>query len=269
MNLTWSPHPEIFSLGPIVLKWYGFMYVLGFFLAYLFYRYLINKKMFPLKKEELPDLLITAFLGLLIGARLFYMVFYHLPNFIADPLSIFYIWNGGMSFHGGLLGVILALIYFLKKRKIPLLAMGDLLILPLPLALFFGRLGNFMNSELAGRVADPNSPLCIVYTNIDSYCRYPSQLIEAGLEGLVLFCILLFAFFKTPLKNSAGRIFGLFLTLYACARMTSELFREPDAQLGFIIGHISMGQLLSLPMLILGLYFLFKKTYASPYTRNN
>lgn len=249
--------PFIIQIGSFGIRWYSVMYLIGFALAWGYYRHiLLPRGLFPLKKEQIPDLLFYAFIGLILGARIFYMVFYNHTVLFQNPLSFFEIWKGGLSFHGGLLGVITSVYIYSRSLKIPPLSFGDALILPIPLALFFGRIGNFINGELYGRiVSKAEFTYCVIFPTGGPSCRYPSQLFESLGEGLLLFLILNLAFWL-GLRKKAGATLGLFLVGYASIRMLLEFTREPDSQVGFLFQYFSMGQLLSLPLLLIGLLLL-------------
>lgn len=240
--------PIIFEIGPLAVRWYGMMYLLGFLAAYFVIRYLVRFRGLPLNKDGVGDLLFYCVLGLIVGARLGYVVFYHFSYYLRNPLEAFALWEGGMSFHGGLIGVIMAVLLFCWKRRLPILFTGDILVTAAPIGLGLGRIGNFINAELYGRVTD--SPLGMIFPGAGPYPRHPSQLYEAFLEGLVLFLIL-FALHRR--KAAVGVPFFCFFLFYGAFRFTVEFFREPDAHLGFLWGGATMGQLLSLPMIVFGL----------------
>lgn len=250
--------PFIFQIGSFGIRWYSVMYLIGFLIAWGYYRFiLLPKGEFPISKEKIPDMLFYAFIGLLIGARTFYMVFYNLPGLVGNPLSFFEVWKGGLSFHGGLFGVVVAMYFFAKYHALSPLFFGDRLILPIPLALFFGRIGNFINGELYGRAVSPEVfPWCMVFPAGGSVCRYPSQLFEAIGEGILIFIFINIAFWY-GLKKRTGATLGLFLICYGLVRMMLEFTREPDAQLGFLFQYFSMGQLLSIPLILIGLILMF------------
>ncbi|TDF38330.1 prolipoprotein diacylglyceryl transferase [Alteromonadaceae bacterium M269] len=240
---------EIFTIGPISLRWYGLMYLIAFAAAW----FLANKRLATHTKwneEQLSDLLFQGFLGVIIGGRVGYVLFYHFDLFLADPLYLFKIWEGGMSFHGGLLGVVTALWLFARKQKVSLFVVGDFVAPLVPLGLGFGRLGNFINAELWGRKTDV--PWAFVFPGAGPDPRHPSQLYEAFLEGFVLFIIL---WYFSKLSRPVGAVSGLFLIGYGSFRFIVEYFREPDAHLvnAALADFISRGQLLSLPMIIAGL----------------
>lgn len=244
--------PVIFSIGPLAIRWYGLMYLIGFIAA----MYLANKAADRSKglwtREQVSDLLFYGFLGVILGGRVGYVLFYQFDLFVADPLYLFKIWQGGMSFHGGLLGVITAIFIFARKEGKHFLAVGDFVAPLVPIGLGMGRLGNFINSELWGRPTDV--PWAVVFpTDPDQLPRHPSQLYEFALEGVVLFCVL---YFLNKKKQPMGLLSGLFLIGYGIFRMFVELFREPDDHLGFFFEYISMGQILSLPMVIVGLFII-------------
>lgn len=244
--------PVIFSIGPLAIRWYGLMYLIGFIAA----MYLANKAADRSEglwtREQVSDLLFYGFLGVILGGRVGYVLFYQFDLFVADPLYLFKIWQGGMSFHGGLLGVITAIFIFARKEGKHFLAVGDFVAPLVPIGLGMGRLGNFINSELWGRPTDV--PWAVVFpTDPDQLPRHPSQLYEFALEGVVLFYVL---YFLSKKKQPMGLLSGLFLIGYGIFRMFVELFREPDDHLGFFFEYISMGQILSLPMVIVGLFII-------------
>ena len=240
--------PIIFSIGPIALRWYGFMYLIGFILAMVIANKAADKSNGLWSRDQVSDLLFYGFLGVILGGRIGYVLFYNFDYFLSDPIYLFKIWTGGMSFHGGLLGVITAIALFARKEKKSFLQVGDFVAPLVPLGLGAGRIGNFINAELWGRQTDVSWAM-IFPTDPLGLPRHPSQLYEFFLEGLVLFLIIYFVGKKT---KAAGVASGLFLAGYGLFRLTIEFFREPDAHLGFYFSFISMGQMLSLPMVIVG-----------------
>jgi phosphatidylglycerol---prolipoprotein diacylglyceryl transferase len=241
-------NPILIELGPIRVSWYGLMYVLGFFASYLLVRYQMKKKDFGVSKLEVENLFFYLILGLIIGARLGYVLFYDLKMYLRDPLEIFAIWHGGMSFHGGLIGVLIVGILFSWKNKKSFWKIADLFIVTAPIGLGLGRIGNFINGELYGRVT--RVPWGMIFKNGGSLPRHPSQLYESALEGGVLFLIL---WFLKDKKLPDGGLLAAFLSLYGLFRFFVELFREPDPQLGFILGPFTMGQTLSSFMIVGGI----------------
>jgi phosphatidylglycerol:prolipoprotein diacylglycerol transferase len=256
MALTYPDlDPVAIKLGPLAIRWYGLAYITGLVLGWRYTVWLARQKRFngPDSRPtatDLDDFLFWAMAGVLIGGRLGIVLFYKPHEYFADPLSILKIWEGGMSFHGGMLGVVVALILFTRRRHIPLFHISDLVACAAPIGLFFGRLANFVNGELWGRVTD--SPLGMVFPTGGPEPRHPSQLYEAASEGLILFAILGILAQQPAIRRRDGLLTGLFLIGYSIARSTCELFREPDSYLGFIVGGISMGQILSFPMLLAG-----------------
>ena len=251
--------PVIFSFSFIEIRWYSMAYVTAFLLgSYLIksfnasLKHIINNKL-------IDDFFIWAILGVIIGGRIGYVMFYQLNSLILNPLYIFYIWKGGMSFHGGLTGMIVSIVLFSKKNNISFFALADLVSLVAPVGLFFGRIANFINTELIGRITD--FPLAIIYPSIDNLPRHPSQLYEALLEGIVLFIILLFIFFKYYSKEKYGKISGIFLSFYGIFRFLIEFLREPDQQIGLIFNFFTMGQLLCVPLIFFGFIILYSKRY--------
>lgn len=249
------PYPNIspvfFEFGPLQFRWYGLMYLIGLTAAYFLIKKKVARKRLPLSKDQIYDMIVWAALGVFIGGRLGYTLFYNFSYYVQHPLKIIAVWEGGMSFHGGLLGTIVSLIWFSKRQGIPIYTIADLAAAVTPIGLGFGRLGNFINGELYGRPTDVD--WCMVFPAGGPACRHPSQLYEAGLEGLLLFTILWLIGRKT---TPPGTIFWSFITGYGLCRLLVELFREPDAHIGLLFGSLSMGQILSLPMVIAGVFML-------------
>lgn len=248
-------NPVALKVGPLQIHWYGLMYLFGFLAAWGLAKWRASRYQLDWTTDELGDLIFYGALGVIIGGRLGYMIFYNTAQLLSHPLSLFKVWEGGMSFHGGLLGVILAMWIFALKFKKPFLEVTDFVAPLAPLGLAAGRIGNFINGELWGRVTDV--PWAVVFPNSDGQPRHPSQLYEFGLEGLLLF-ILVWWYASKP--RPAGCVSAIFLIGYSLARLIAECFREPDVQLGFLaFNWLTMGQLLSIPMLILGLGLWWKK----------
>ncbi|CAJ0993221.1 prolipoprotein diacylglyceryl transferase [Pantoea sp. Nvir] len=264
----------IFFIGPVSVHWYGLMYLIGFIFAMWLAARRAHKPNSNWKKEEVENLLYASFLGVFLGGRIGYVLFYNFLLFLENPLYLFKVWNGGMSFHGGLIGVIVAMIIFARRTKRPFFQVSDFVAPLIPFGLGAGRLGNFINGELWGRVA-PNFKFAMLFPSsrsedmvlaahnptyqelLNTYGalpRHPSQLYELMMEGVVLFIILnLFIRKVRPM----GSISGLFLIGYGIFRSIVELFRQPDAQLGLFKGGISMGQILSMPMILIGIIIMF------------
>ena len=249
------PFPDIdpiaVALGPVAIRWYSLAYIVGLIAGWLYCRRLAERPPNAITPDQLDDFLLWATLGVVLGGRLGYVLFYKPAFFLANPLEILVIWQGGMSFHGGAAGVILAIILFAWKRGVSWLSLGDLVVCAVPIGLFLGRLANFVNGELYGRAADV--PWAMVFPrDPEQIPRHPSQLYEAGLEGIVLF-LLLYLLVRRGWLERPGAIGGAFLAGYGLARIIVEFFREPDAHLGFLLGFTTMGQVLSLPLIIAGL----------------
>lgn len=244
--------PVIFRIGPFTMRWYGLMYVFGFASSYLLAVYQLKKKVVAITRAQLDDLYFYLILGLIVGARLGYVIFYNLGFYIENPLEIFILWHGGMSFHGGLIGSFLAGYIFMRRKKIRFFSIADLIIPTCPPGLMFGRIGNFINGELFGKPSDV--PWAMIFPQGGTVPRHPSQLYEAFLEGLVLFIIL---WIYKGYKKREGDVFALFLILYGAFRIFCEFFREPDLPLGYILGFLSMGQTLSVAMIVAGLLLKF------------
>jgi phosphatidylglycerol---prolipoprotein diacylglyceryl transferase len=240
--------PVAISLGPLKIHWYGLMYLIGFAGVWVLGKYRSKKPYSPIKSEAVDDLVFYGAMGAILGGRIGYILFYNFSNFIQDPIIIFKVWQGGMSFHGGLLGVIFAMWLFAKKCQSKMLALVDFLAPLAPIGLFAGRIGNFINGELWGKTTDV--PWGVIFPNAGPLPRHPSQLYEAFLEGIVLF-IIMWVFTNKQRPYMAPT--GLVLFCYGCFRFLVELYRLPDAHIGYLaFGWLTMGQLLSLPMIILG-----------------
>jgi len=248
--------PILVSFGPIAIRWYSIAYLLGIFIGWFLISKKIDDKKTVLTKEVLEDYTFWLVIGIVLGGRFAYVLFYAFDYFVRNPLSVFKVWEGGMSFHGGLLGVIAVSLIFAKKYKIRFLELTDLLSLVAPVGLFFGRIANFINDELWGRVTYTTS-WAVKFPSGGGVPRHPSQIYEALLEGLVLFVILQLAAKNEKIFARKGVISGLFVIFYAIFRMFIEQYREPDQQLGFIFGHITMGQILSFPMILVGLIVIY------------
>jgi phosphatidylglycerol:prolipoprotein diacylglycerol transferase len=243
--------PVAFSIGSLPIRWYSLAYMFGFLGGWLYARELVKRQ--PLGKisiKQVDDFIIWIVLGVILGGRIGYVLFYNLPYYATSPGEAFKIWEGGMSFHGGLIGVAIAVISYALKYNIPVLRLGDLSAAGATIGLFFGRLANFVNQELYGRVTDVSWGM--VFPAGGDEPRHPSQLYEAFSEGLVLFCVLFYVMRFTKIPSRYGATFGIFLIGYGVSRFIIEFFREPDIQIGLYGDWISQGQILCLPMIILG-----------------
>lgn len=249
--------PVLLHLGPLAIRWYGLMYLLGFVAAFFVIKKLAQRRHLPLNSDHISDLLFYIVLGVVLGGRFGYVFFYNFSYYIGHPAQIFAVWQGGMSFHGGLIGVIIAVIIYTRRHALQILPMADILAIAATIGLGLGRIGNFINGELWGRVT--TVPWGMVFPSAGPLPRHPSQLYEAILEGPVLFFLLLWIFNR---KGKHGSVFFSFLLLYGCGRFILEFFREPDQQLGLLWGGATMGQILCLVMIALGsggLYWLKKR----------
>ncbi len=240
-------NPDLIRIGPVHIRWYGLMYLAGFAASYYLVKRQITKKKLDITAEVLESLYFYLVISLIAGARLGYGVFYNLTYYLHNPLDIFAIWHGGMSFHGGLIGVIIGGYIFSRRKGINFLLISDLVTATAPIGLFLGRLGNFINGELYGRPSD--LPWAMIFPSGGDIPRHPSQLYEAFFEGIVIFTVLWIV--KDRFRRE-GFVTALFLILYGIARFFIEFFREPDPQLGFVIGSFSMGQVLCGAMVLAG-----------------
>ena len=245
--------PVVFSVAGVAIHWYGLMYLLGFAMFMVLGRMRARNPNTGITPQQLEELLFYGVLGVILGGRFGYILFYNFANFIGDPWTIFMIWEGGMSFHGGLLGVLTALWFFSHKHKMLFLEITDFVVPLVPFGLGAGRFGNFINGELWGRVSD--LPWAMVFPHVDALPRHPTQLYQLLFEGGVMF-VVLWVYSSKP--KTIGSSTGLFAILYALGRMGIEFFREPDAHIGFVAwGWLTMGQLLSLPLLFVGMWLMY------------
>lgn len=243
--------PVALSLGPIAVRWYGLMYLVGFACFWLLGRRRTVEPWRRITAEDLENMLFYGVFGVILGGRLGYCLFYQPEYYLTHPAALFAVWEGGMSAHGGIIGVIIVMILFARMKKMPFLTVSDFVVPLVPLGLMFGRIGNFINGELWGRPASPDLPWAMIFPQAgDGIPRHPSQLYESFGEGLLLFLLLWFISRK---PRPAGLVSGVFCFGYGAARFIAEYFREPDAFLGLQALDLSRGQWLSLPLIVLGL----------------
>jgi len=250
--------PVLISIGPFAVRWYALAYIVGIIAGWFYARAIVASQRLwggpaPLTVLDFDDFVIWITLGIIIGGRTGYVLFYNLPLFAAHPLQIFELWNGGMSFHGGVVGCAVAVVLFAWRRHIPMLSLGDVTAAAAPIGLALGRIANFINGELWGRPTDV--AWAMVFPNAGPLPRHPSQLYEAALEGVVLFVVLGLLLRAGALKRP-GLVTGVFAVGYGIARIACEFFREPDAQLGFLWGGLTMGMLLCIPLILCGVVLL-------------
>jgi phosphatidylglycerol---prolipoprotein diacylglyceryl transferase len=262
MPLLLIPYPRIdpvlFEWGPLVVRWYALAYMAGIMLGWLYMRALVKRPLLwggkaPLTPDDIDDFILLATLGVVVGGRLGQVLFYEWSYYFTHPLEIVEIWHGGMAFHGGFLGVMIAGVLFAWVRRIPVLSLGDLACAAAPIGLFLGRCANFINGELWGRPS--NLPWAMVFPDAGAIPRHPSQLYEAGFEGIALFIVMALVVRAGGLRRR-GLAFGVFMLGYGIARTVGEFFREPDPQLEKLAHGLTMGMVLSLPMIVLGLAFI-------------
>jgi phosphatidylglycerol:prolipoprotein diacylglycerol transferase len=267
------PFPEIdpvlIQIGPFALRWYALAYISGILLGWLYARAIIRSERLwggpaPMTVADFDDFVLWVTLGVILGGRIGYVLFYNPAHFAANPLEIVKLWTGGMSFHGGFLGVVLAVALFSKSRGIPFFCLADVSCAVYPIGHFLGRIANFINGELWGRPTDV--PWAVVFPGAGPFPRHPSQLYEAALEGLLLLVVLAWFIRRGALKRP-GLVTGVFAIGYALARCFCELFREPDPQLGFLWGGLTMGMLLSIPLMLAGLGFIWHALRSPPRAR--
>jgi len=247
--------PIALRIGPVSVRWYGLAYVVGFAAAWLVIRDLDRRWRVGLTLDDQFTMVLGAVVGVLLGGRLGYVLFYNLPFYVAHPLGVFAVWDGGMSFHGGLAGIIVAGLIVARVLRVPFWTLADMVAVGAPLGLLLGRLANFVNAELWGRVT--TVPWGVVFPGAGPLPRHPSQVYEALLEGALLFVVL---WVLSRRARPQGLLFGVLLAGYGCARIFVEFFREPDVQVGFVLGGVTMGQLLTLPVLAAGAWLLWWST---------
>ena len=258
---THNLDPVLIDFGFIEIRWYSLAYIFGILIGWWFGKKIINHILkntsLKFKLEDFDDLISYLIISIILGGRIGYVIFYNLKYYIFNPLEIVKVWEGGMSFHGALLGIIIGTYFFSKKKGVSLFFLLDVIASVAPIGIFLGRVANFINSELVGKVT--NTSWSVIFPLVDSFPRHPSQLYEAILEGIVLFIILNFLIFKK--KYKVGKNSYFFLIYYGIFRIISEIFREPDAHIGYILGSVSMGTILSSIMIFSGfmILFIFKK----------
>src|SRR6201987_4693525 len=254
MPLLEIPFPAIdpvaISLGPVAIRWYALAYIVGLLIGGRYCLALARRVAHLVARQDVDYFLVWATLGVVFGGRIGYVLFYEPGYYVFHPLEALYVWHGGMSFHGGALGVTIAILLFTRARKIPLFAFSDIITAAIPIGLFFGRIANFINGELFGRPTEVS--WAMVFPHGGPIPRHPSQLYEASLEGVVLFILLALLVRSGALKRP-GVVTGVFAIGYGAARITCEFFREPDVQLGFLWGGLTMGMLLCIPLLLAGI----------------
>ena len=249
-------NPIAIDIGIIKIRWYALSYICGILLSWLLILKIIKTKNIKVSNKNISDLISNCMIGIIVGGRLGYVIFYNPEYYISNLLEILKIWNGGMSFHGGFLGVVIAVIYTSNTYKIPVMVFSDLISIVSPIGIFFGRIANFINGELYGKIT--NHKYGIIFPKGGSLPRHPSQLYEAFFEGLLLFIILWLLTKTSNILEKKGLITGCFIFLYGVFRFFVEIFREPDLHIGYLYFDLSMGQLLSLPMILIGLYLINK-----------
>jgi phosphatidylglycerol---prolipoprotein diacylglyceryl transferase len=248
--------PVLVEVGPVSIRWYALSYIVGIFLGWWLVGRLNRRRKEPLlSPKAFDDLVMWVVIGIMLGGRLGYVLFYNSGYYFSHPHEMLAVWKGGMSFHGGLIGVIVTMLWFCRRKKIHYLALMDMLACAAPIGLCLGRIANFINGELYGRMASENVAWAVVFPG-DAFARHPSQLYEAALEGLVLFVVVNLLAFRTMLLEKAGGVSGVFLLGYALARSFVEFYREPDPQLGFLFAGVTMGQVLCVPMAVVGIMLL-------------
>src|SRR5437588_2257097 len=258
--------PVLIRIGPFAIRWYALAYIAGILAGWLYAQAIMRSQRLwggkaPLSVADYDDFVLWVTLGIILGGRLGYVLFYNPGYFASHPAEILQLWNGGMSFHGGFLGCVAAVVLFARARGIPFLSLGDVSCAVAPIGLFLGRLANFVNGELWGRVTDV--PWAVIFPNGGLLPRHPSQLYEAILEGLVLLAVLALVMRSGALRRP-GTITGTFALGYGLMRLFCEFFREPDAQLGYLWGGLTMGMLLSLPLMLAGIAFIAAARRAEP-----
>lgn len=250
--------PVAVALGPVSVRWYALAYIAGLVVAWRLVRRWVRDLPVVASEAQVDDFLTWATLGVVLGGRLGYVIFYQPLHFLAEPWQIVMVWQGGMAFHGGMLGVVIAAALYCRNQGIPMLGFGDRVAVAAPIGLGLGRVANFINGELWGREAPESLPWAMIFPNAGPVPRHPSQLYQALMEGLILFVVLFALSRREAIRARFGLLTGVFLLGYAIARSTGEFFRQPDAFLGFLFAGATMGQLLSLPMAIAGIVLILR-----------
>jgi phosphatidylglycerol:prolipoprotein diacylglycerol transferase len=245
--------PVAVAVGPLAIRWYALAYISALLLGWRLVRRWVRWEPVVATDVQVDDFLTWATLGVVLGGRLGYVLFYQPSFFVQNPLQVFALWQGGMSFHGGMLGVAVAVAIYCRQQKIPMLGFGDRIAIAAPIGLGLGRVANFINGELWGREAPPDLPWAMIFPTGGGVPRHPSQIYQALMEGLILFAVMLIAARRLRVRQQFGMLTGIFLTGYGIARIVGEFFRQPDPFLGFLFAGATMGQLLSLPMVLGGL----------------
>jgi phosphatidylglycerol:prolipoprotein diacylglycerol transferase len=248
--------PVLLQIGPIAIRWYALAYIVGILIGWQWAKKLVRQAPAVATQQQVDDFVTWAVLGVILGGRLGYVLFYGFERYLSVPWEVFYVWQGGMSFHGGATGVVVALFLYCRQQKISFLGFGDRIAAVAPVGLFFGRLANFINGELWGRTSDV--PWAVVFPTGGPLPRHPSQLYQAAMEGLILLAVVQVLISIPAIRARLGFVSGAFMAGYAVARLIGELFRQPDAQLGFFFGEVTMGQILSIPMLLLGIWLMVR-----------
>ncbi len=252
--------PIALQLGPLAIRWYALAYIAGFLLGLQLIKHLWKRHAPEVLTQKAYEAMLSyAVLGVILGGRLGYVLFYDIGYYLQHPIEALYVWHGGMSFHGGMIGAAVGLWLLARKYALPYLKLMDVIAVAAPIGLFFGRIANFINGELVGRATE--SALGVVFYG-DSIARHPSQLYEAATEGLLLFLLLYFLYRCTNLRAAGGRIAGCFLLGYGILRFLVEYVRAPDPQLGVLFDIVTMGQLLCIPMMLAGLYLIYRHSHA-------
>ena len=255
--------PVLIQVGPLAIRWYALAYIVGLVVGWRLLRRLVRDAPSVATPLQADDFLTWATLGVVLGGRLGYVLFYQPSTYLAHPLAALAVWEGGMSFHGGLLGVAIATIWFCHRNGIPIAGFGDRVAVTAPIGLFLGRVANFVNGELWGRVAPDTLPWAMIFPHAGPLPRHPSQLYQAMMEGLILFIVMFSLSRREAIRARYGMLLGIFLIGYAIARIIGEVFREPDAFLGFLAFGTTMGQVLSLPMVAIGIWLILRARPAS------
>jgi phosphatidylglycerol:prolipoprotein diacylglycerol transferase len=254
--------PVALQIGPIAIRWYALAYIAGLLIGWrIVLRHIRRNPEPPMLRADADDFLVWAIVAVIVGGRLGYVVFYNPGYYLERPLEVLFLWHGGMSFHGGLVGVIVALVVFCRQRNLDLLRVADLVTSVVPVGLFFGRIANFINAELWGRTTDV--PWAMVFPGAGPAPRHPSQLYEAFLEGIVLLIVLQWLYSNPKVRERPGVVAGVFLLAYAAIRIFIELYRQPDGQVGFLAAGTTLGQWLSVPLVVLGAALLVRARRAA------